>query len=83
LLGQRKKFNFSAQLYSQEDFERARHTIDLLERDYITLNLDYRHNGIGSNSCGPGPLDKYLLKASEPFDFTISFKAFSKMLYLQ
>jgi len=50
----------------------------LLERDYITLNLDYRHNGIGSNSCGPGPLDKYLLKASEPFDFTISFKAFSK-----
>lgn len=76
--GSKDKFNFSAQLYSQEDFERARHTIDLLERDYITLNLDYRHNGIGSNSCGPGPLDKYLLKASEPFDFTISFKAFSK-----
>ncbi|HZK34293.1 MAG TPA: glycoside hydrolase family 2 TIM barrel-domain containing protein, partial [Bacillota bacterium] len=72
------KFNFSAHLYRQEDFENARHRTDLVERDYITLNLDYRHNGIGTNSCGPGPLDKYILKADETFNFSVRLKPFSR-----
>jgi evolved beta-galactosidase subunit alpha len=31
----------------------------LVKRDYLTLNIDYKQNGLGSNSCGPQPLDKY------------------------
>ena len=33
-----------------------------------TLNLDYRHRGLGSGSCGPDPLKQYILRAHElPF----------------
>ncbi|ACT00346.1 glycoside hydrolase family 2 TIM barrel-domain containing protein [Paenibacillus sp. JDR-2] len=44
---------FSARRYTDADLEAARHASDLTPRDFITLNLDYRQNGLGSNSCGP------------------------------
>jgi beta-galactosidase/beta-glucuronidase len=70
------KLNFSAHLYTMENLEEAKHTCDLVEQDSITLNLDYRHNGLGTNSCGPGPLEKYQLHAEE-FQFSIRLKPFS------
>ena len=69
--------NFSAHRYTMENLEEAKHTCDLIKQDFITLNLDYRHNGLGTNSCGPGPLEKYLLHA-EPFRFTVSLKPFNR-----
>ncbi len=65
--------DFSAHYYTTEDIEDARHTCDLVPRDEITLNLDYRHNGIGSASCGPGPWQQYLLHP-EPFEFSVRLK---------
>lgn len=62
--------DFSARCFTTEDLEDARHTVDLAARDEITLNLDYRHNGIGSASCGPGPWEQYLLRP-EPFRFSV------------
>lgn len=62
--------NFSAHRFTTADLDNARHTYDLVPRDEITLNLDYRHNGIGSASCGPGPWDQYLLRPEE-FSFKI------------
>lgn len=44
---------FSARRYTDADLEAAKHASDLVPRDFITLNLDYRQNGLGSNSCGP------------------------------
>ena len=64
-------FNFSAHYFTPHDFEQARHTFDLVQREFITLNLDYALGGLGSNSCGPRPLEKYLLKAEKCF---FSFK---------
>ena len=58
----REAINFSAHRYTPEDFEKARHTIDLVPRDEIIVHLDHRHNGIGSASCGPAPTEAYLLK---------------------
>ncbi len=55
-------FNFSAHRFSTRDFETARHTTDLTPRDEITLNLDYRQHGLGSNTCGPIPLPEYQLR---------------------
>ncbi|MEN6357785.1 MAG: glycoside hydrolase family 2 TIM barrel-domain containing protein [Armatimonadota bacterium] len=66
--------DFSAHRFTTEDLDNARHTFDLAPRNEITLNLDYRHNGIGSASCGPGPWEKYLLKPEE-FEFSIKLKA--------
>lgn len=70
------QLDFSAHQYTMEDLEKAKHTCDLVKRDYITLNLDYRHNGLGTNSCGPGPLKKYQLHTEE-FNFSLRLKPFS------
>ncbi|MBO7166169.1 MAG: DUF4981 domain-containing protein [Kiritimatiellae bacterium] len=52
--------------YTMEDMELARHRrgqsrtrIPLTYRDEICLNLDIRQMGIGGNSCGPTPMEKY------------------------
>lgn len=66
--------NFSAHYYAPEDFEKARHTCELVCRDEIILNLDYRQNGIGSASCGHGPWPHYLLHPEE-FRFKIALRS--------
>jgi len=71
--------NFSAHRFEPEDFEKARHTCDLVPRDYIVLNIDYKHNGLGSASCGPAPLEKYLLYPQD-FEFSVRIKAFDNSL---
>jgi len=68
--------NFSAHRYSPMDFEAARHTIDLIPRDGIIVHLDHSHNGIGSASCGPGPLGAYLLKTAS-FKFSVRLTPFA------
>ena len=65
------EFNFSTSYYEVRDLEEARHTIDLKKNDYIILNIDYKQNGVGSNSCGQSQLDKYRVKFEE---FKFSFK---------
>ncbi|MCE5279585.1 MAG: glycoside hydrolase family 2 TIM barrel-domain containing protein [Planctomycetaceae bacterium] len=64
------ELNFSVHRFTTQDLDAARHTHELTPRDFLTLNLDYRHNGIGTGSCGPGPWDRYLLK-SGPFQFAM------------
>ncbi|MFS0821653.1 glycoside hydrolase family 2 TIM barrel-domain containing protein [Bacillus sp. 1P02SD] len=70
-------FDFSASYYSYETLENANHTYDLMKDDFITFNVDYKHQGLGSASCGPGVLEQYQLK-NEDFHFTVNFRAFSK-----
>ena len=62
--------NFSAHRFTTMDLDTARHTVEATPRDYITISLDWRHNGIGSASCGPKPWDQYLLRPEE-FRFTV------------
>jgi len=62
--------NFSAHRYTTMDFENARHIHELVPRPFLTVNLDYRHNGIGSASCGPRPWPQYWLKPEE-FQFAV------------
>lgn len=67
--------NFSAHRYTAADLERARHTHELIPRDEIVLNLDYRHNGLGSASCGHAPWEQYLLRPEE-FRFVVMLRPF-------
>ncbi|MGI6295881.1 MAG: glycoside hydrolase family 2 TIM barrel-domain containing protein [Armatimonadota bacterium] len=69
--------NFSAHRFTTMDLENARHTYELKERDFITLNLDYQQNGIGSASCGPGVLPEHTLRTGE-FKFSVVLKPFSE-----
>lgn len=59
------RLDFSAHRYTVEDLYEAQHTYDLPRRENIYLCLDWRQNGIGTASCGPAPLEKYLLKPEE------------------
>ncbi len=64
-------FSFSAHNYTQEALEKATHTPELEYSDDITLCVDWRQGGIGSNSCGPEPQEKYRLRLDKPA--TLSF----------
>ena len=55
----------SAQEFSTEDLTRARHTYELEPCAEIVFNLDHLQAGLGSNSCGPGPLPEYLIEPIE------------------
>jgi beta-galactosidase/beta-glucuronidase len=68
--------NVSVHHFTPEDFTAAKHTFDLCPRDETILHLDYRHGGLGSNSCGPGPLEQYLLKPEE-MEFSVRLKPFT------
>ena len=57
--------NFSAHWFTTVDLENAKHTTDLVPRDFITVSLDHEHNGIGTGSCGPGPWEQHQLKPVE------------------
>ncbi|CEO09240.1 beta-galactosidase subunit alpha [Paraclostridium sordellii] len=65
------KFNFSASYYEDTDLEYAKHTIDLVKRDYIVFNIDYKQNAVGTNSCGQWQLDKYRCKFEQ---FNLQFR---------
>lgn len=68
---------FSAHRFSTEALEKAKHPYELKKEDTIYLNLDYRQNGLGSNSCGPIQMGDHRL-LTESFNFRLRFRGFSK-----
>jgi beta-galactosidase/beta-glucuronidase len=60
-------FIFTAHDYTDMDLTEAGHSVDLVHGDEITLNIDAAQCGLGSESCGPGPLEKYTLNP-EPME---------------
>lgn len=74
---QNMDFDFSASYYEEADLEQAKHTIELTKRDYIVLHIDYKQNGLGSNSCGQNQLETYRCKFEE-FQLQVKISLFSK-----
>jgi hypothetical protein len=62
--------NVSAHRHALADLTAARHTHELPTIDQTAFYVDKAQCGLGSQSCGPGPLERYLLPASET-EFTI------------
>lgn len=60
IVGQ-EPFSFNVSHYTQEELTCKAHNYELEECDSTVLCLDYRQNGIGSNSCGPILMKKYWL----------------------
>ena len=63
-------FSFNASHYTQEELTEKGHSFELEECGSTVLCLDYRHNGIGSASCGPALNEKYKL-IDETIDLSI------------
>ena len=64
-------FEFSALHYSPEMMTGVRHNFELLPSEDTFLLINYKVGGIGSNSCGPIPLPKYIFNEDFSFEFII------------
>lgn len=67
-------FSFNFNCYGSREIGSRKHDYELVKQPYVFLNLDYRQDGIGSNSCGNQPNPKYRITEPE-FMFSIFFKA--------
>jgi beta-galactosidase len=56
-----KPLSFNASNYTIEELYRKKHNFELEEADYVSLCIDYKNSGIGSNSCGPELRPEYRL----------------------
>lgn len=71
-------FSFSAHPYTAEALDKAEHTFELKAEEKTVLSLDWRMGGIGSNSCGPLPLEKYCLTLKEPASMTLVMRPYNR-----
>jgi beta-galactosidase len=67
-------FWFTARRWTTEQLDAADHLTDLRAGETVWVNLDHGQQGIGSQSCGPGALPRYQLRA-EPAEFSFVFSA--------
>jgi len=64
-------FGFSAHHQYNDDFDpgetkQQRHTFDIIKRELVNINIDYRQMGVGGdNSWGNLPLEKYQIRAQD------------------
>ncbi|PSU30482.1 beta-galactosidase subunit alpha [Photobacterium lutimaris] len=65
LVKPQQEINFSAWFYTNQNLHQAQHTIELVKSGYITLNLDHKLMGLGSNSWGSEVLDSYRVYMDE------------------
>lgn len=79
LISASERFGFSASNYSIAQLDKAQHDVDLIAEDAIYLNIDAKHRGLGTASCGPDTLEKYLVR-SRRFKWSWSISAFDSKL---
>jgi beta-galactosidase/beta-glucuronidase len=66
------RFHFGAGRHSQRALAAAGHRSDLADEHRTWLRLDHAQHGLGSQSCGPPPLEPYVLRP-RPFRFGFAF----------
>jgi len=67
-----RTISFSTLHYTPWDLEVANHPYELKIREETILTVDLNHCGLGGGSCGPGPMERYLLPAEKSsFNYSI------------
>ena len=67
-------FAFNVSEYTQEELTQKNHNFELEPCGSTVVCIDYKQNGIGSNSCGPVLLRKYAFVENEfTFEFVMKF----------
>jgi beta-galactosidase len=57
--------------FAVEEIELARHPVDLIARDFITVAIDHRQMGVGgTNSWGQWPLPKYRIEPQGTYNWS-------------
>jgi len=57
-------YSISAHHNTADDFDQARHIHKVVPRGEVYLCIDAAHTGLGGASCGPRPLNEYILNAA-------------------
>lgn len=71
--------SMSAWPYSMEDLEQASHIYDLPFRDYITLNIDYKQQGVGGDVPALAVIhNEYKLKGKTEYRYCFRIRAYKK-----
>jgi len=71
--------SISAWPYSLEDLELAKHTYDLPKREFNTLNIDFKQQGVGGDIPAMAVLHKkYKLKGDVDYSYTFRIVGYSK-----
>lgn len=66
--------DFSVSNYTDCELAAKMHNYELVPADFVTLHLDYKNSGVGSNSCGPELLKQYRLDEAEfQWEYQLSF----------
>lgn len=68
-------FNFSIYQYSDENLSTAERINEMELADYWTVNIDYKQAPLGTATCGPGVIDKYIIK-NKRYEYTIRLRPF-------
>lgn len=66
-----EEFSFNVSPYTQEELGRKAHNFELEPCGSTVFCLDYRQNGIGSNSCGPALDERYAMPDAFTFNFAL------------
>ncbi len=69
-------FNFSVYQYSDENLSIAERINQMETADYWTFNIDHRQAPLGTATCGPGSLEKYLIN-DDRYEYTIRIRPFN------
>jgi len=73
--------SMSAWPYSEQDLEQATHIHELPRRDFLTVNIDFRQQGVGgNNSWGAKPLEKYRLLKGVPYYYSFRLSPITRKL---
>lgn len=65
--------NFQALHYTADDIAGASYDFKLVARPETIVHIDYKQNGIGSNSCGPILSEPYRFN-DKNFAYSFTFK---------
>ena len=66
-----KDISFNCSHFTPEQIAKTAHDYELVPLKETVVNIDYRHTGIGSNSCGPTLLPEFRFEEKE---FTFKFR---------
>ncbi|MGI6167897.1 MAG: glycoside hydrolase family 2 TIM barrel-domain containing protein [Eubacteriales bacterium] len=65
-----RPFSFNCSHYTPQQLTEARHDYELVPLKETVVNIDYRQNGIGSNSCGPALNPRWQFSETQ-FNFSV------------
>ncbi len=69
----KKAFSFNCSHFTAKQLTETAHDYELIPLKETVVNIDYRHSGIGSNSCGP-VLGEHLRLNETEFDFSFRLR---------